>query len=118
MCVGQRELHEDPVDRVVRVQVGDELEHVALRRVRGEAVVARVDPRLLRRLVLRADVRVRGGIVPDEDRRETDGAAPGAHVVRDLGPDLERQRLAVDARRGHGATLLTLVAPAIRFAPG
>ena len=94
------------------------LEHLALGRVRGEAVVARVDPCFLRRTVLRADVRVRGGIVSDEDRGETDWPAPGAHVVRDLGPDLECQRLSVDPRRGHGATLLTLVAPAIRVAPG
>ena len=118
MCSGQRELHEDPVDRVVRVQVGDELEDLALGRVRGEAVVARVDPCLLRRPVLRADVRVRGGVVADEDRGEADWTAPGAHVPRDLGSDLERQRLSVDPRRGHGATLLTLVAPAIRVAPG
>jgi hypothetical protein len=108
--IRQRELHEDPVDGVVRVQVRDELEDLALGRIGGKAVVPRVDPCLLGRLVLRADVRVRGGIVADEDRGEADGAAPGAHILRDLRPDLERQLLAVDAGRGHGATLLTGVA--------
>jgi hypothetical protein len=54
----QGKLHEDAVDPVVGVQLGDEIEDLALGRIRGEAVVTRLDPGLMRRLVLGADVDV------------------------------------------------------------
>jgi hypothetical protein len=56
--LGERELHEDPVDRLVRVQLGDEIEDVALGRIGREPVVAGVDAGRLRCLVLRPDIRV------------------------------------------------------------
>ena len=40
----QRKLHEDAVDRVVGVQLGDEIEDLAFGGVRRKAVVARLDP--------------------------------------------------------------------------
>ena len=43
---GQRQLHEDPVHRVVRVQLGDEREQVVLAGLGGQLVVVGLDPRL------------------------------------------------------------------------
>ena len=97
----ERQLHEDPVDGVVGVQLGDELEDLALGRVRREAMVARVDSGLVRRLVLRADVDVRRGIVADEDRREAHRLTERAHVLGDLRAHLQRELLPVDPHGRH-----------------
>ena len=103
---GKRELNEDPVDRIVGVELGDEVEDVALGRVGREAVVARVDPRLVRCLVLAPDVDVGGRIVAHENRREAHGLPERAHVLRDLGANLQRQRLPVDPDSRHLANTL------------
>ena len=104
----QRKLHEDAVDRVVGVQLGDEVEDLALGRIRRETVVARLDPGLVRRLVLRADVDVRRGIVADENRREAHGLAIRPHVLGNLCANLLCERLSVDSNRRHRArTLVT-----------
>ena len=94
MCDGQRQLHEDPVDLGIGVQARDEREHLLLARLRGQPDVARVDARLGRGLVLRADVDVRGRVVADEHRREADvpelrrppRATPDAHPRGELLP--------------------------------
>ncbi len=101
--LGERQLDEDSVDRVVRIQIRDEIEDVALGRVCGKPVVARIDASFVRCLVLRADVDVRRGVVADEDRRQAHGASERAHVLRDLGANLEGERLSVDAYGGHRA---------------
>ena len=97
----QRELHEDPVDRVVRVQLLEQLEDLALRRRLGQPVVARLDARLLRGLVLPADVDVRRGIVADEDRRKADVGAERRDVPGDLSADLLRDQFPVDSHSRH-----------------
>ena len=99
--LGQRQLHEDPVHCVVGVEVGDELEDLGLGRVGWEAMVARVDPGLVRGLVLRADVDVRRGIVTDQDRRQADGLPERADVLGDLRPHLEGELFPVDAHGRH-----------------
>ena len=66
--VRQRELDEEPVDRVVGVERRDRREHVLLGRVRRELDVARLHARRGRGLLLQVDVDVRGGVVADEDR--------------------------------------------------
>jgi hypothetical protein len=84
--VGKRQLNEDPVDRVVGVQLADQGEQIRLRRVRRQLVVVGGDPGLARGLVLPADVNVRRGVVSDEHRGEPERADLG-HLGGDLGPD-------------------------------
>ena len=81
---GQRELHEDPVHSVVRVQLLEQVEDLALLGRLGKAVVARVDPGLGGRLVLPADVDVRRRIVADEDGGEADGLAKSCDFFGDF----------------------------------
>ena len=99
----ERKLDENPVDVVVNVQLGDEIEDLVLRRVGREAMVARVDACLVRGLVLAADVDVRSGVISDEDRREADGLPECLHIVGHLGPNLRGESLSVDASRSHRA---------------
>ena len=101
--LGERKLDEDAVDVVVGIELRDDLEHLALGRVRREAMVARVDPGLVRGVVLPGDVDVRRRIVAHEDRREAHGLAEGRHLLGDLSADLLCQRLPVDERPRHGS---------------
>ena len=98
--VRERQLDEDPVDRVVGVQLGDEPQELVLGRLGGQVVVVRLDPRLAARLVLLADVDLRRRVVADEHGGEADRAELG-----DLGGDLlanpRRERRAVHLHRGH-----------------
>ena len=101
---GQRELNEDAVDRVVRVQFGDQREQLVLRRLRGQVVVVRGDSGPASGLVLAPDVDLGGGIVADEDGREPERAErPG--LLRDLGADPLGEPFPVHDRRSHGARL-------------
>jgi hypothetical protein len=97
--LGERKLDEDAVDAVVGVQVGNEVEDLRLGRVDRETVVARLDTRLVRCLVLRPHVDVRCGVVAHEYRREADGPPECTNVACDLCADLLRERLPVDAHR-------------------
>jgi hypothetical protein len=92
--VGQRELHEEPVDRVVGIQLLDLLEQLLLGRLRGEPDVACIDSDLPGRLVLEPDVDVRCRIVADKDRREAD-LPELPNLVCDLAADALGERLAV-----------------------
>ena len=98
---GQRQLHEDAVDRVVGVQLRDELEQLRLARLLRQAQVACLDPDLERRLVLAPDVDVRGRIVADEHGREPDRAREHRHLGRDLRANPGREGLPVHQRRRH-----------------
>ena len=99
--LGQRQLDEDPVHGVVRIQLREQLQDLALRRRLRQPVVARRDARLLRRLVLPADVDVRRGVLADEDGREADRTAERLDVLRDLSAHLLRDRLPVDRDSRH-----------------
>ena len=101
--LGQRQLHEDPVDAVVRVQLVEQVQHLALGRRRGKAVIPRLDPGLGARVVLLRHVDVRRGIVPDEHRREADGAPERVDLAGDLAAELLGEHFPVHANRGHGA---------------
>ena len=72
--VRQRQLHEDPVDGVVGVQLGDEREQVVLAGLGRQMMVVRLDPGLAGRLVLLADVDLGGRVVADEDGRQTESS--------------------------------------------
>ncbi len=89
-----RRLDEDAVDRVVGVQLLDELEHFLLARVDRQPYVPRLDPRLRRGFVLAADVDLRRGIVPDENRGQAE-PAEGLDLPGDLRPDARCKRRAV-----------------------
>ena len=103
MLVRERQLDEEAVDRVVGVQLLDLLEQLLLGRVCGEPDVPRVDADLAGSLVLQPDVDVRGGVVADEDRRQTDLAQP-AHLLGDLAADAFRERLPVHQPSRHLAS--------------
>src|SRR5207342_1244268 len=68
---------------------------------------------LLGGLVLRADVRMRGRIVADEDGGEAHGSTPRSDVLRHLRANLERERLPVDPDSRH--RLRSLVAEPMRM---
>jgi hypothetical protein len=69
--VRQRQLHEDAVDGVVLVEVGDLRLEVGLGGVGGEDDLAAEHAGRLRRTMLHADVDLGGGVLADEDRRQT-----------------------------------------------
>ncbi len=98
-----------PSTRVVGVQLGEQLQQLGLRRVRGQPDVARVDADRLGRLLLEADVDLRGGVVSDEHRREADVAELG-DLERDFGANLRRQRLAVDDLCRHASEVIAWAA--------
>jgi hypothetical protein len=99
-AVGERELDEQAVDRVVGVQLLDEREQLGLGRRLRQPHVAGLDAHLLRRPVLAADVDVRGRVVADEDGREADVAELG-DLGRDVRANPLRKRLAVHEGRRH-----------------
>jgi hypothetical protein len=102
--VGERQLHQDAVDAVVVVEPRHQLEQLALGHVCGQPAVDRLDAGLLGGLVLEPDVDVRGGVVADEDRRETE-RPERAHVLGHLAADARCERVAVH-QCGHGRETL------------
>ena len=108
--LGERQLHEDAVDGVGFIELGDELEQLVLRRGGAEAVVERAHADLLRLLALVADVDVRGGIVAHQHRREARhvATASGGELPHPLGDPLAHlggDRLAVDRLCAHATFL-------------
>ena len=98
---GQRELDEDPVDRVVPVELVDQLEQLLLGCVFGEPVVAGQDAGLDRGLLLQPDVDVGSRVVADEDRAQAD-LAELLDILGDLRTDALGQGLSVHQLRRHG----------------
>ena len=105
ICVGQRQLDEDPVDVVVLAERGDQLEQLLLgaspRRGRGGR--ERI-PTSSQALCLLRDVDLRGGVLADEHRRQRRRPArllarSSATSARDPLADLGGDRLAVDHPR-------------------
>jgi hypothetical protein len=103
--VRQRNLHEDAVDRLVRVELADQAQQLRLRRGVGQVVAHRHEPALLAGGALVSDVDLRGRVVADEHDRE-----PGATVTlrgepvgldSHLAPDVGCDRLAVDDLSRH-----------------
>ena len=68
--LGERNLHEDAVDRIVCVELVDQLQKRGLARVGGEVVVPRFDPDLGAALAFRSHVDVTRRVVPNEHRSE------------------------------------------------
>src|SRR5204862_6793704 len=97
---GQRQLDEQAVDALVRVQLRDQREELVLGRLRGQPQVARLDADRLGGPLLAADVDVGGRVVADEHRGEPDVAETG-DPLGDLLADAGGERLAVDQRRCH-----------------
>ena len=100
----ERELDEDPVDAVVAVELVEELEQRALRRVGREPAVDAAQAVRGRGLVLLPHVDVRSRVVADEHRREPDRAELGdigAHLL----PHPLGERRALHQHGRHGARL-------------
>ena len=94
-------LDEDSIDGVGGVQRGDELEQLFFRDVLRELSILGDDARLLRGLVLAAEVDRRGRIVPHLQRHEPEGAEL-AHLAGHLGANPGRERRSFHQGR-HGA---------------
>ena len=67
---GQRQLHQDAVDFVAAVQIGDQGEQVFGGRAFGGRVLFAVEADFLRALDLAANVDFRCGVVPDQHHGE------------------------------------------------
>src|SRR5439155_59230 len=67
--LGQRQLHEDAVDLLVRIETVHQRQQLRLRRLLGEAYGLMVKPRLLAGFALHAHVGGGGGVVSDQNAR-------------------------------------------------
>src|SRR5437867_3587487 len=88
----------------VVVEAFDLLREVLLRDVGGEVQPLGVDPDLGAGLLLRRDVDLGGGVVPDQDGGQTGGDAMGTQgldSIGHLGPDDGGDGLPVDDLGGH-----------------
>ena len=114
--VRQRQLAEDAVDLVVRVQLGDQGQQVLLGDVAGGLVVVGGDADLLARLALAPHVDRRGRVVAHQDGRQARRAAEvrgqGLDLLGDPGAHLGGHGLAIDHGRCHRRR--TLPQPALR----
>ena len=99
--LGQRKLDEDAVDRVVGIELGEQLLEMARIDVGREAVVEAGDAHLLGGFVLARNVDVRSGILADEHRGQSD-VPELLHVMRNLAPDAGRERASLHQCRRHG----------------
>ncbi len=110
--IGQRQLHQDAVDRRVRVELVDQRQDVGFGRVGGQVVIARRDAGLFACAALVADINPRGRVFPNEDHGQAglriSPLGPRIDLPADLPPDVAGDGLAVDQLRGH----------ACRAAPG
>src|SRR5207247_1265694 len=73
--LGERQLHQDPVDLVVRVEALDEGKQLGLGRLRGESQGLVVQAGLVAGLALHADIGVRGRVFAHQHGSEPGGDA-------------------------------------------
>jgi hypothetical protein len=99
--LGQRELEQDAVHAVVRVQRADQLRELLGHDVSARLVVERLDPDLGRVLPLHAHVHGGRRVVADEDRREPRRPIHRRDLAPHLLAHLRRDSLPVDDL-GHG----------------
>ena len=118
--VGQRQLDEDAVDRIVGVELVDQIDQLLLADRRIAAIFEALHPRLDRRLVLRSDIDLARRVLADEDDRKARRAPGGGAERRDQFPDsgaqIGRECLAVDDVRAHARSSMILVRAAVSFA--
>ena len=109
-CGRQRKLDEDAVDRVVRVQLGDELHQLVLGRLLGQDMLEADHADLARGLALAAHVDAARRVVADEDDREARRVARRLGQGGDGGGDPLAEAggigLAVDDAGTHAGILL------------
>ena len=87
-CAGQRQLHEDAVDGVVGIELGDELHQLLLASASSGRTCSKLDhPDLARGLALVAHVDAARRVVADEDDREARRRARRPGQRRDRGGD-------------------------------
>ena len=79
---GQRQLHENAVDRIVFVERRDEIEHVLLCYVGRQRVLQRMEAAGFRGALLVAHVNLARRVFADDDHRE---ARPDAVIARQCG---------------------------------
>ena len=96
----QRRLDEEAVDCVVGVQLRDDGQQLLLCDLSRQPLVERLDAGLAGGLLLERDVDVRGGIVADQHRRQTD-AAEVLDAGRNLLAHARGERLPVHDGGGH-----------------
>ena len=97
----QRQLHEDAVDVRAAVQLSDQREQLALRRLRGQAEVHAADAALLTVARLAAHIDLRGGILTHEHDGKAGRARKALHLGADGGLFLRGQRLSVHQLCAH-----------------
>ena len=95
----QRQLHQDAVHRRIGVELPDQRQHLALRRVLGKLVIERAHAGFDRLLRLVAHIDGAGRILADQHDREAGHDAErrdAPHFGRDRGAQLGGNRLSVD----------------------
>ena len=105
----QRKLHQDAVHRRIGVELFDQRQHLALRRVLGKLVIERAHAGFDRLLRLVAHVDGARRILADQHDREARHDAErrdAPHFGRDRGAQLGRDRLSVDDSARHEVFLL------------
>ena len=102
----QWHLHEDPVDRVVRVQAFDQLGQLRLRGRGGQVVADRNDSAFLAGRALVADIDLGCVVVAyQDDRQARSPPSTGRELIRSLAyfaADVLGDLFSVDDRGGHG----------------
>src|SRR2546430_16237423 len=101
--LGQRQLHQDAVDLLVRIETVDQRQQLRLRRLLGEAYGLMVKPRLLAGFALHAHVGGGGGVVSDQNGRQGGCDAAGgerSHLLLELRAHRSTDGGAVDELSG------------------
>src|SRR6185369_8447337 len=115
---GQRELDQDPVDALIGVEIGDDLEKLGLGNRVGKVVGEAGHAGLGRRAVLRAHVNRACRILSHQHGRETGGASDPllevANLVGDFLADRGGRGFAVDPPCGHTVPVMRLVSAPVR----
>ena len=101
--IGNRQLNQDSVDRVVGAEVRDQIEQLRLGGLAGKSVMDRLHAGLFAGTVLVGDVDLGGRIVTDDDggegRNPTGRSGEPGHPPADFGPHIRGDLLAVDQFR-------------------
>ena len=109
ICLRQRQLHQDAVDRRVGIELGDQLEQFGFARALRQLAVERMHAGFGHRLGLVADIDLARRIFADQHHRDARHdaavAAQAVHGVGHLAAQVGRNRLAVDDACGHGQLL-------------
>jgi hypothetical protein len=99
---GQRQLHQDGVDVLAGVQLGDGFEHHGFRHVVRKIEFFHADARVGAGFLLEMDIQMRSRVVADQDDTEARREAEAGDLLADVVLDLRRDGFSVDQFCGHG----------------